>query len=56
MNKNVKLFGFVLLWVGTFGLLLNEFILSWGSFGTLVFAVANIVGLIVLFFSCWGKK
>ena len=42
---------FVLLIVGTLGLLANEFILSWGRTATLVFATFNIVGLSILGYS-----
>jgi hypothetical protein len=38
----------VFLFVGTAGLLLNEFIFDWGTSATLVFAVLNFLGLIQL--------
>jgi hypothetical protein len=41
---------FILLIVGTIGLLVNEFIFGWGSTATLVFAVLNIIGLVMLGF------
>ena len=39
---------FVLLFVGTFGLLANEFILDLGRTATLVLAAFNVVGLVIL--------
>jgi hypothetical protein len=39
---------FILLVVGTVGLLLNEFFFHWGRQATLVFAVATAIGLVVL--------
>lgn len=56
MTKNVGGTAFILLLIGTFGLLLNEFVFTWGRTGTLIFAVANIVGLVILGFSYWRKK
>ena len=53
--KNIELSAFVLLIIGTLGLLLNEFVLTWGRTGTLVIAAANVVGLVALGFSYWVK-
>ena len=41
---------FILLIIGTIGLLVNEFISGWGSVATLIFATLNIVGLVMLGF------
>jgi len=40
--------GFVLVAIGTAGLLANEFVLAWGRPATLAFAAANVVGLVAL--------
>ncbi|MBN1543291.1 hypothetical protein JW992_14210 [candidate division KSB1 bacterium] len=40
---------FVLLIVGTLGLLANDFIFDWGRWATLIFAFFNLIGLISLF-------
>ena len=50
-KKNVQLIAFTLLILGTTGLLLNEFIFSWGRPATLIFAFANLIGLVILGFS-----
>lgn len=39
---------FSLLIVGTLGLMLNEYVLHWGTVATIVFAVANAIGLAIL--------
>jgi hypothetical protein len=54
--KKIELSAFVLLIIGTLGLLMNEFVFSWGRPATLVFAVANVIGLVALVFSYWGSK
>ena len=54
--KRIEWSAFVLLTIVTLGLLMNEFVLAWGRPGTLVFAAANVVGLVALSFSYWGKK
>lgn len=56
MTKKIEFSAFVLLVVGTLGLLMNEFVFAWGRTGTLIFAAANIVGLVTLGYSYWGKK
>ena len=48
MREFAKLTAFILLIIGTIGLLVNEFIFDWGRTGTLVFAVFNFVGLATL--------
>lgn len=48
MKKNIERIAFVLLIIGTTGLLLNEFVFTWGRYYTLVFAAANAVGLTFL--------
>ena len=55
-NKDViKLVAFILLAVGTIGLLLNEFVFDWGSSATLAYATLNVVGLVMLAFTMWRK-
>jgi hypothetical protein len=48
MREVVKLSAFILLIIGTLGLLVNEFVLDWGRVTTLVFAVFNFIGLAIL--------
>ena len=54
--KKIELTAFVLLAIGTIGLLLNEFVFTWGSSATLIFAAANIIGLVALGVAYWGKR
>ena len=48
MREVTKLSAFILLLIGTTGLLINEFVLDWGRVATLSFAAINVVGLIIL--------
>lgn len=48
MTNVLKLIPFFLLIVGTFGLLMNEFVFNWGTIATLAFALSNVIGLIAL--------
>ena len=50
MRNVTKLSAFILLFIGTTGLLINEFVFDWGRVATLSFAAINIVGLIILVF------
>lgn len=56
MREATRLSGFILLGIGTIGLLINEFICDRGSTATLTFAAVNIVGLAILAFTYWGMK
>lgn len=56
MKENIRLSGFVLLFIGTLGLLVNELVFDWGTFATLAFAGLNVVGLALLGFAHWGMK
>ena len=56
MERNIELSAFVLLIMGTLGLLLNEFIFAWGSPATLVFATANVIGLLGFGLIYWSNK
>lgn len=51
MREVTKLIAFILLSIGTLGLIINEFIFDWGSSATLTFAAINIVGFVALGFS-----
>jgi hypothetical protein len=48
LREAVKVGAFVLLIIGTLGLLLNEFVFDWGRTATLSFAVTNAIGLLAL--------
>jgi len=56
MREYTLLIAFVLLIVGTIGLLINELILDWGRCATLTFAIINVVGLASLAFAYWTRK
>lgn len=56
MKEIAKLTAFILLIIGTLGLIVNEFIFDWGSIVTLTFAAVNIVGLAILAYTFWGRK
>jgi hypothetical protein len=56
VREATRLIAFILLIIGTLGLIINEFIFDWGSVATLTFAAINVVGLVVLAFAFWGKK
>ena len=47
---------FILLIIGTAGLLVNEFVFDWGRVATIIFAAMNVLGLISLAYANWGKK
>jgi hypothetical protein len=48
MRERILIIGFILLGVGTIGLLINEFFFDWGRGATLTFAIINVVGFISL--------
>ncbi|MFC2005242.1 hypothetical protein ACFLUY_03350 [Chloroflexota bacterium] len=56
MREAAKLTAFILLIIGTLGLIVNEFISDWGSIATLTFAAVNIVGLAILTYTFWVAK
>ena len=56
MREVAKLIAFILLIVGTTGLLVNEFVTDWGRVITLIFAVFNCIGLVTLAVTYLGKK
>jgi len=49
-----KLGAFILLIIGTLGLVINELIFDWGSAATLTFAAFNVGGLVLLALMNWG--
>ena len=55
-REAVKLASFILLIIGTIGLLVNEFVFDWGRAATLTFAVVNLVGLAILALANWGMR
>ena len=56
MGEIVKLSAFILLGIGTLGLLINELVFDWGKIATLIFASINITGLVVLGFTYFDRK
>jgi len=56
MRDIIKLSAFILLVVGTVGLLSNEFLFDFGRAATLTFAILNLVGLILLASAQWCMK
>ena len=56
MRESALLIAFILLIIGTIGLLINEIIFDWGRCATLTFAIINVVGLALLAFIYWIKK
>ena len=56
MKEVAKLTAFILLIIGTVGLLTNELILDWGRVATISFAVFNVLGLTILAIVNWCIK
>ena len=56
MRGIAKLSAFIILIIGTIGLLINEFVFDWGTSATIIFAVFNFVGLTILAYVNWGMK
>ena len=56
MKEAIKLGGFILIIVGTVGLLVNELAMDWGRTATVTFAIVNLVGFITLAVSHWCLK
>ncbi len=48
MKKLLEVSPFLLILLGTLGLLLNEFVFNAGTVVVLVFAIANFIGLVML--------
>ncbi len=56
MRESTRLIAFILLIIGTIGLLINEIIFDWGRCATLTFAIINVVGFAFLAFAYWTRK
>jgi len=56
LKQFIKSSGFILIIIGTAGLLLNEFVWEHSSSRTIIFAVVNFVGLVNLAFAHFGLK
>jgi len=56
MRNFLKIIAFILIIVGTAGLLLNEFAWEHSSTRTIIFAVVNFVGLVDLAFAHFAMK
>jgi hypothetical protein len=56
MSQAIKLAAFILLIIGTIGLLVNEFVADWGRAATLTFAIFNCAGLAILAVTYFSKK
>jgi hypothetical protein len=56
VKESTLLIGFILLAIGTIGLLINELIFDWGRGATLTFAIINVAGFASLAFTYWSKK
>ena len=56
MRESTRLIGFILLIIGTFGLLINELFFDWGRGATLTFAIINVLGFASLAFAYWATK
>ena len=56
MKNFIKITAFILIIVGTVGLLLNEFLWEHSSTRTIIFAVVNFVGLVNLAFAHFGMR
>jgi len=55
-KEAIKLSGFILLGVGTVGLLVNELVMDWGRTAAVTFAIINLVGFVTLAVTHWGLK
>ena len=56
MRNFLKISGFILIIIGTAGLLLNEFAWEHSSTRTIIFAMVNFVGLVDLSFAHFGMR
>ena len=56
MRNFIKISAFILIIIGTAGLLLNEFAWEHSSTRTIIFAVVNFVGLVNLAFAQFGMR
>ena len=56
MRNFIKISSFILIIIGTAGLLMNEFAWEHSSTRTIIFAVVNFVGLVNLAFAHFGMR
>jgi len=56
MREFIHVTAYILLVIGTIGLLINELIVDWGRGATLTFAIINIVGLVSLAYTHFIKR
>ena len=56
MRNFLKTTAFILIIIGTLGLLLNEFVWEHSSTRTIIFAVVDFVGLVNLAFAHFGMR
>ena len=56
MSQVIQSAAFILLVIGTIGLLVNEFVTGWGRAATLTFAIFNCVGLAILAVTYFSGK
>jgi len=56
MRNFLKITAFILIIIGTAGLLLNEFVWDHSSTRTIIFAVVNFVGLVSLALAHFGMR
>ena len=51
MREFIHRIAFILLIIGTIGLLVNEFVTGWGRGATITFACLNVLGFVLLAFT-----
>lgn len=56
MKYNPGLYVFILIFFGTLGLLVNEFIFNWGTTATVFFSIFNLIGLSLLIYGYFRNK
>ena len=56
MKEAIKLTAFILLIIGTIGLLINEFAADWGRGATITFASLNVIELVALILVAWKPR
>ena len=52
----MTLLAFILLIIGTIGILLSELIFNWGRVATIIFAGSNLMGLVTMAYVFWGMR
>jgi len=56
MRESIHLIAFILLIIGTIGLLVYEFVTGWGRGATITFACLNVIGLTFLIYTKVKKR